>query len=177
MMLQWSRIAALAACLLALFVPQPARGEDIKPPFGLRWGENMSRLETLLKGANATVIERKQLQGREAWEVTGILAADLQRTVFYFRDGELVEVELQYKTENWEEEKYTTFMDDVRRRLESKYGAPELIARKEEPIGAVIQKVVGWKWNQNNTGIELYYFSAQNATHSFRNLSVHYKAY
>ncbi|HEV7866230.1 MAG TPA: hypothetical protein VGO90_01010 [Chthoniobacteraceae bacterium] len=176
-MLRRPRITASAACVLVSLAAGALQAETIKPPFGLRWGENLTRLETLLKGANATVIERRQSQGREVWDVTGILPNDLQRTVFYFRAGELVEVELQYKTENWDEAKYTTFMGDVRRRLESKYGAPELIARKEEPIGAVLQKVVGWKWNQNNTGIELYYFSVENASHSFRTLSVHYKAY
>ena len=109
--------------------------EEIKPPFGLHWGETTARLERLLSGAHAKVLDRRTVEGREAWNVEGILTNDLQRTVFYFSKGELVEVELQYKTADWSEEKYNTFMSDVRDRLEKKYGPPELIARREEPHG------------------------------------------
>lgn len=169
-------------CLLLLAVTlayavglERAEAEDIKPPFGLHWGETTSRMERLLDGAKARIVERRQLDGREVWEVSGILPNDLQRTLFYFSSDQLVEVELQYKTTDWDEEKYTSFMSDVRRKLEVKYGEPELIAKREEPIGTVMQKVVGWKWNRNSAAIELFYFSAQNATQVFRTLSVHYK--
>jgi hypothetical protein len=166
--------AAIPACFAGV---THAQAEEIKPPFGLHWGETTTRMERLLSGAKAKIIERRRVDGRNVWEVEGILANDLQRTLFYFTNDELVEVELQYKTTDWDEDKYNTFMGDVRRKLEVKYGAPELIARREEPLGEVIQKVVGWKWNQNNTAIELFYFSAQNATNVFRTLSVHYKTF
>jgi hypothetical protein len=39
-----------------------------------------------------------------------------------------------------------------------------------------MQTVVGYKWNQNNTSIELFYYSAQNGSNVFRTLSVHYKS-
>lgn len=161
---------------LGLVTSPGSSAEAIKPPFGLRWGETTSRMERLLTGVKATVVERRTIAGREAWEVQGILAKDLQRTMFYFTAGELVEVELQYRTENWSEDRYASFMSDVRKRLEQKYGPPEQIARKDEPIGDVVQKVTGWKWNQNSTAIELFYYSAQNAQHTFRTLSVHYRA-
>ena len=171
------RLAFLAALLCGLAPAASLGAEAIKLPFGLRWGETTTRLERLLTGAKATIKERRTVAGREVWEVEGILARDLQRTMFYFSRGELVEVELQYRTAEWDEDKYNTFMGDVRKKLEQKYGAAELVARKEEPLGEVIQKVVGWKWNQNNTAIELFDFSAQNGRHTFRTLSVHYKAY
>jgi hypothetical protein len=40
-----------------------------------------------------------------------------------------------------------------------------------------MQTVVGYKWNANNTAIQLFYFSAENATEIYRTISVHYKAY
>ncbi len=169
------RLAALLAALSCAC--SLVRAEEIKPPFGLHWGETMTRLERLLEGAKAKVHERRKVEGRDVWEVDGILANDLKRTLFYFTNNELVEVELQYKTDNWDEEKYTKFMDDVRRKLESKFGEPQLVAKREEPMGEVMQKVIGWKWNKNNTAIELFYFSAQNATQVFRTLSVHYKTF
>jgi hypothetical protein len=171
------RLHLLALLLSVLWATEASSQEPIKPPFGLRWGETTARLERLLTGAKATIKERRTVAGRDMWEVDGILAKDLQRTMFYFSRGELVEVELQYRTTNWDEDKYNGFMGDVRKKLEQKYGAAEILARREEPLGEVIQKVTGWKWNQNNTAIELIDFSAQNGQHTFRTLSVHYKAY
>ena len=169
------RLLALAAACCWAGGLLKAQADEIALPFGLHWGETEIRMERLLAGANAKIMERRKRDGRNVWEVNGILPNDLQRTLFYFTDAQLVEVELQYKTTDWDEEKYNTFMGDVRRKLELKYGAPELIARREEPLGEVMQKVVGWKWNRNNKAIELFYFSAQNATQLFRTLSVHYK--
>jgi len=177
-MIQRIRLLSLAAAaaVACIALQTKANAEEILPPFGLHWGETTTRMERLLDGAHAKIVERRKVDGRDVWEVSGILTNDLQRTLFYFARGELVEVELQYKTTDWDEEKYNTFMGDVRRKLEGKYGAPELIARREEPLGEIVQKVVGWKWNKNNAAIELFYFSAQNATQVFRTLSVHYKS-
>jgi hypothetical protein len=169
------RLLVLTAALACVIGVAGVQAEEIKPPFGLHWGETTTRMERLLEGAKAKIVERRHLEGREVWEVSGILSNDLQRTLFYFTNDQLVEVELQYKTTDWDEEKYNTFMGDVRRKLELKYGEPELIAKREEPLGDVMQKVVGWKWNRNSAAIELFYFSAQNATQIFRTLSVHYK--
>ena len=167
----------LAAVLLTLATPRLACADDIKPPFNLRWGETAERLERLLKGAKATIIARRTVAGREAWDVEGLVQAGWKRTVFYFVGGELVEVELQYQKDDWDESKYDGFMGDVRRRLEQRYGQGQLMARKKEPSGDVMQTLVGWKWNQNNTAIELVYFSAQSPSQVFRTLSVHYKTF
>ncbi len=167
----------LLALLLILAPGSRACAEEIKPPFNLRWGETADRLERLLKGAKATIVARRTIEGREAWDVEGLVQAGLKRTVFYFTGGELVEVELQYQKDDWDEAKYDGFMGDIRRRLEQRYGQGQLVARKKEPSGDVMQTLVGWKWNQNNTAIELVYFSAQSPSQVFRTLSVHYKAF
>lgn len=170
-------LSRTAALMLALGAAAPAGAEEIKPPFNLRWGETAERMERLLKGAKATIISRRNVDGREAWDVEGLVQVGLKRTVFYFVSGELVEVELQYQKDEWDETKYDGFMGDVRRRLEQRYGQGQLIARKKEPAGEVMQTLVGWKWNQNNTAIELVYFCAQGPSQVFRTLSVHYKTY
>jgi len=166
--------------LLALVSVLPsARAEDINPPFGLRWGETAERMLRLLHGAKATVVARRQVEGREAWDVDGLIQTGLKRTVFYFLRGELVEVELQYQKEDWNDSQYDSFMGDVRKRLEQKYGEGQLVARRteQEPSTDVTKKIVGYKWNQNNTAIELVYFAATSASQAFRTLSVHYKTY
>ena len=168
----------LAAFLLVSFGCE-LRAEEISPPFGLHWGQTSDKIEKLLKGAKTTIVQRRMVEGREAWDVEGFPQTGLKRTVFYFHRGELVEVELQYQKDDWDEAKYDGFMGDVRRRLEQKYGQGQLIARRkeQEPRANVTQTLVGWKWNQNNTAIELVYFSATSPSEVFRTLSVHYKAY
>ena len=169
----------LLRCAFVLLVLSTVtvRAEEIQPPFGLRWGETAERLQRLLQGAKATIVERRRVDDRDAWDVEGLLQTGLKRTVFYFFRGELVEVELQYQKEDWNDTQYDSFMGDVRKRLEQKYGAGQLIAKRTEtePATAVTQKLVGYKWNQNNTAIELVYFAATKDTQSFRTLSVHYK--
>jgi hypothetical protein len=172
------RILGLAAFTL-FFARSGLLAADINPPFSLHWGESEDQIERLLKGAKVRIVQRRVVEGREAWDVEGLLQTGLKRTVFYFQRGELVEVELQYQKDDWDEAKYDTFMGDVRRRLEQTYGQGQLIARKKEHEAEanVTQTLVGWKWNQNNTAIELIYFSAVSPTDVFRTLSVHYKTY
>ena len=165
--------------LLLLTAVCVARAEEINPPFGLHWGESSDQLERLLIGAKATIVDRHLVDGKEAWDVEGLLQAGLRRTVFYFHRGELVEVELQYQQDGWDDSRYTTLMTDVKKRLEQKYGDGQLIARRTDqaPETDVTEKLIGYKWNQNNTAIELVYFAAANPTQSYRTLSVHYKTY
>jgi hypothetical protein len=165
--------------LLLIAAACAVRAEDINPPFGLHWGESSERLERLLIGAKATIVDRHLVDGKEAWEVEGLLQAGLKRTVFYFHRGELIEVELQYQQEGWSDDRYCTLLNDVKKRLEQKYGDGQLVARRTDqaPETDITQKLIGYKWNQNNTAIELVYFAAANPTQSFRTLSVHYKTY
>jgi len=110
---------ALWLTTLLLFIGVCAvRAEEINPPFGLRWGETSQRLERLLVGAKATIVDRHLVDGKEAWEVEGLVQTGLKRTVFYFHRGELIEVELQYQQEGWDDTRYTTLLNDVRKRLE-----------------------------------------------------------
>jgi hypothetical protein len=163
----------------AQYPSDPGTPQQINPPFGLEWGESSDRLEKLLKGAKADIVDRHDVDGRQAWTVEGLIQTGLKRTVFYFRDGQLVEVELQYQSPDWDSSKYDDFMAQVRRRIEQKFGAGQLIARTKEPApGNVTQTIVGYKWDENNTAIQLFYYCAETTTptaQSYRTVSVHYK--
>jgi hypothetical protein len=161
--------------MLASLLPHSARADEIPPPFGLQWGTTDDRLGKLLVGAKAKVTDKHTVDGREAWTVEGLVQPGLKRTVFYFKSGALVEVELQYENPAWDAAKYDEFMAQVRRRIEQKYGLGQLIARTKSPQGDVMQTVIGYKWNQNNTALELIYFCAEKAAQSYRTVSVHYK--
>jgi len=170
--------AGMLSMLLLLGLPaHRARADEIPPPFGLAWGESDERLAKLLEGAKAKVVDKHMVAEREAWTVEGLLQQGLKRTVFYFKDGALVEVELQYQSDDWDIAKYDDFMSAVRRRIEQKYGTGQLIAKTRAPEGSVIQTIIGYKWNQNDTAIELIYYAAENASQAYRTVSVHYKGY
>ena len=69
----------------------------LNPPFGFRWNDPMSRVEAVLKGAKATIVERKKIENREVWTVEGLVHPGLKRTLFTFKSGALYGVELQYE--------------------------------------------------------------------------------
>jgi hypothetical protein len=170
--------AALLLSSCADAVAQTPSGEprEIVPPYGLTWGETSDRLERMLLTAKAKIVAKRRV-GRdlEAWDVEGLVQTGPKRSVFYFQKGELVQVELQYQNEDWSQTKYDDFMGKVRRSIEQRYGAGQQIIRKTEPEGHVMQTIVGYKWNVNNTALELYYYAAENDQNVFRTLSVHYK--
>jgi hypothetical protein len=166
-------LAFAVACVLS---GAASGSEPIKPPFGLAWGEKEERLERLLTAAKATIVERRTVEGREKWDVMGLVQQGLKRTVFYFKSGGLVEVELQYQKDDWPQQKYEEFMGQVRENLDKRFGPGQLIANKVEPDGETMQRIVKWKWNQNNSAVELNFFSAERGKNVFRTLSVHYRA-
>ncbi len=123
---------------------------------------------------------------------------ELRRVVFYFvggqvsRDkdragkiteqlvgGQLVEVELQYEESGWTEDQYGVCLGEKRQMLERLYGVGQQIVRSSSPTpdGKATQTIVGYKWNKNNTAVELIYFnlSAGSGEHVFHTLSLHYK--
>ncbi len=172
-------VLPLLFAFLALTVPMPAVAgpvSPIVPPFGLAWGVTKERMATLLKGANAKVVERRVVGGREAWSVEGLLQAHLSRTVFYFKGDALNEAELEYQDKDWMESDYNDFLNQLRNSLETKFGAGRLIARSKGPQGDVTQTITGYEWVQPGNAVQLIYFSAENTSQFFRMVSLHYKA-
>jgi hypothetical protein len=181
----------LLALLLAFPISMPRKGfaqttypsplsqqaQEIKPPFGLEWGETEEHLAFLLKGVKAKIVEKRIQEGRDMWTVEGLAQANLKRTIFYFRGNGLVEVELQYQNPDWIESDYDNFMNGLRLKVENKFGTGKLIARSKTPQGDVVQTLVGYEWNRNNTEIQIVYFSAENAANVYRTVSLHYKAF
>lgn len=167
------------ALVLAPVVRAQESGNEIKPPFNLAWGISSESLERLLKGAKANIVRRRHVEkDREAWEVEGLVPqTGVKRTLFYFRRGELVEVELQYQKDDWDEAKYNDYMGQLRRVLEKLHGTGQQIVRRTGPEGTVTETLVGYKWNLNDTAIELFYYAAQDPPNVYRSLSVHYKGW
>jgi hypothetical protein len=155
----------------------PVLAEEIRPPFGLVWGESAERLERMLRNAKAHITDKRTVAGGlVAWEVEGLVQTGLKQTIFYFRADQLAEVELIYQRADWDQRQYDEFMGQVRQAIQKRYGDGHQIVRKTEPVEDVVQTIVGYKWNQNNAAVELFYYAAQNGQNIFRTISVHYKS-
>ena len=150
--------------------------EDIPPPFGFHWNDSMSKLEPVLVGAKAKIVNREKKEKRETWTVEGLVQPGLQRTLFTFRDGFLVEVELQYEYPDWTIERYNERMGEIRRYFDAKFGTGKLVSRSRDTDSDVIQTLVGYQWIVGGTMLELFYFSAQRDKDLFRSITVSYKA-
>lgn len=174
-------VAGLAALDAGVQGAGPVSGStEIKPPFSLKWGETSDRLERLVSAAGGKIISRRMARGnREAIDVEGLLQDGLKKTIFYFNQGILTGVELQYQSEDWREEEYNTMMGKFRRRCADLYGEGTQIARKTEQVGIgnITQTVSGYRWTVNSTSLQLIYFSASDERNAYRTLSLHYSAY
>lgn len=163
-----------AVILLCTFVP--ALADEIPPPFGFRWNDSTARVEKVLKGAKAKIIDRDRKEGQEVWTVEGLIHPGLKRTLFTFRNETLRQVELQYEYPDWTLEHYNSRMGEVRRYFDSKYGTGRLISRSRDNDTDIIQTLVGYQWVVGKSALELFYFSAQKEANIYRNITVTYKA-
>jgi hypothetical protein len=171
---------SLICCALLFFgfaaVSSAFAAEDIPPPFGFHWNDSMTRLEQVLVGAKAKIVSRDRKEKRETWTVEGLVQPGLKRTLFTFRDGFLVEVELQYEYPDWTIERYNERMGEIRRYFDAKFGTGKLVSRSRDTDSDVIQTLVGYQWIVGGTMLELFYFSAQRDKDLFRSITVSYKA-
>ncbi|MBV9274224.1 MAG: hypothetical protein JO333_10050 [Verrucomicrobia bacterium] len=178
----FKRIAPSTVCLIWLAwahsgFAQSVAPDQISPPFGFHWGESQKQIETVVTKAQAHIVDREQVNGRDAWTVEGLIQPDLKRTIIYFgTEKTLVEVELQYEQPNWDLVAYEEFLNSARQKLEAKYGPPTVLARDKKPQGDVMETVVGYQWQQTGSSIQLFFYSAERNTDVYRSVSLHYRA-
>ena len=186
-----------------------SQDRDIHPPFSLMWHEPSERLEIKIEAAKLAISERRKLDRQWIVTAGGFKKPDsadpaapkppeLRRVLFHFEGGgiskdkgsngkvremltggQLVEVELQYEQDGWDEEKYGACLSEKRQMLERLYGPGQQLVRSSAPTpdGKATQTLVGYKWNRNNTAVELIYFhvAVDDGGHAFHTLSLHYK--
>ncbi len=162
--------------LVGTVIPTLA-GDDIPPPFGFRWNDSAARVEQILTAAKAKIINRETKEKRDVWTVEALEQPGLKRTLFEFKEGFLVEVELQYEYDKWSIENYNDRMGEIRRYFDGKFGTGKLISRTRDTDSDVLQTLVGYQWIVGGTMLELFYFSAQRSpTLVYRTITVTYKA-
>jgi hypothetical protein len=166
---------AVALALFASVIPALAV-DDIPPPFGFHWNDSMTKVETVLLGAKAKIVSKERKEKRDVWTVEGLVQPGLKRTLFTFKEGYLVEVELQYEYPDWSIERFNDRMGEIRRYFDAKFGTGKLVSRSRDTDSDVIQTLVGYQWIVGGTMLELFYFSAQRDPMVFRSITVTYKA-
>jgi hypothetical protein len=167
----------LAAGLLGFADAQPAFTQQINPPFGFYWGEGQKEIEKVISHAGARIVDKEPIQGREAWTIEGLIQPALKRTIVYFgTEKSLVEVELQYQHPDWDLVAYEEFLNSALQRLEARYGPATVLAKDKKPEGDIMQTVVGYQWQQPDSSIQLFFFSAERNSDVYRSVSLHYRA-
>jgi hypothetical protein len=160
-------VAAMASSLNA--------ASEIRVPFNFQWGDSMTRVEQSLSGTKANIVERKKTSSGEVLVVQGIPQRHLDRTVFYFKDGGLSEVELQYGNNSWDTSQYERFFDEVRRNVDKKYGLGRLVVRDRNREQDVLMTLAGYQWVQGFMSLRLFFYTAEKNGESMRVLSLHYR--
>jgi hypothetical protein len=170
------RVVFVIMFLALLIGAGSAVAEDIPPPFGFRWNDPSAKVEQVLVAAKAKIVTREQKEKREVWTVEGLVQPGLKRTLFKFKEGFLIEVELHYEYDKWTIENYNARMGEIRRYFDGKFGTGKLVSRTRDTDSDVIQTLVGYQWIVGGTMLELFYFSAQREALVFRTITVTYKA-
>jgi len=170
-------LLSLLAGFIGLAYGQDTYPRQINPPFGLYWAEGQKEIARVLDRAGARIVDKENVQVRDAWTVEGLIQPALKRTILYFgKEKTLVEVELQYQHPDWDLVAYEEFLNGARQRLEARYGPATVLARDKKPEGDIMQTIVGYQWQQEASSIELFFFSAERNNDIYRSVSVHYRA-
>ena len=153
-----------------------AAQQEIKAPFGMQWGEPQGRIKDVVGKAKAKVVEERGAGPREVLVVEGIVQEGLKRTLFYFTNHGLSEVELQYDREGWGDEKVKAWVATIKREADRKYGPGRIYADETGNESGFRHTLKGWMWVQNFVSLRLVHYSAQKENETMRRVSLHYCA-
>ncbi len=151
--------------------------EPIKVPFGLKWGLTKKQMERILKSQPVKLVEKRTVEDRDAWTLTGFAQDHLDCTIIYFdQGGRMNEVELQYKGIDWSPEKYEGHANYFRRNFEQRYGRGREIVSASKKDGAAVFKMEGYEWRTTDVILRLIHFAARRKAETYNTISVHYRS-
>jgi hypothetical protein len=161
-------------------VVPPPRPDTVPLPFNLVWGDSRQRLASLVAGVGAQVTNKKATGELETWTVQGLIAPNLQSSLFTFVQDNLIALEFDYGQASWDLPKYNDVMGQFRKLLDRVCDKPgEIISRQtDQPTAdpSLKQSLMGYQWRRGDTLVQLFYFSAEDTAKSltYRTISVHY---
>jgi hypothetical protein len=162
-----------AFALLCTVAPGRAQ-QEIKAPFGMQWGESIDRIKEVVGKAKAKVVEEKVVGERDVLIVEGIVQEGLKRTIFYFSQGGLGEVELQYDREGWDEPRVASWVTTIKQQADRKYGPGRIFAEDRGEKEGITHSLRAWIWIQNFVSLRLVHYTAQQGEARMRRVSLHY---
>lgn len=149
---------------------------NVQLPFGFSWGQNQEDVRYLLKGIGVKVLSRQVVgQDREAWKLEGFIKPLLIGTTIYFTRGYMEEIEMQFGSDTWQEEDYTRLRRKLVEQFNQVYGPNRVLSNERSTADSVLQTLVGYQWQTQNTMLRVFDFGASNGSDRFRTVSVHYK--
>jgi hypothetical protein len=173
--MRFIRPSVIFAALLGAAPPLAAQ-QEIKAPFGMQWGEPVGRIKEVVTKAKAKVVEERTAGSREVVVVEGIVQEGLKRTLFYFTNGGLSEVELQYDREKWDDDKVLSWVNTIKREADRKYGPSRVYADERGDENGFRHSLKGWMWVQNFVSLRLVHYTARKGDDKMRRVSLHYCA-
>ena len=173
--MSFRRVPILLWALVLLAAPLAAQ-QEIKAPFGMQWGEPTGRIKEVVTKAKAKVVEERTAGAREVVVVEGIVQEGLKRTLFYFTNGGLSEVELQYDREKWDDYKVMSWVNTIKREADRKYGPSRIYADERGDENGFRHALKGWMWVQNFVSLRLVHYTARQGDDTMRRVSLHYCA-
>ncbi|MFZ4484287.1 MAG: hypothetical protein ACOYOL_09955 [Chthoniobacterales bacterium] len=169
-------VGAVLLLLLAALAAPLAAQQEIKAPFGMQWGESSDRIKQVVTKAKAKVAEERPAGGRDLMVVDGIVQEGLQRTLFYFKEGGLNEVELQYDRQDWDEVRVESWVNTIKIQADRRYGPGRVFAEETGDENGLRHSLKGWLWTQNFVSMRLIYYHAEKGDEKLRRVSLHYCA-
>lgn len=166
---------AILVAILCLFPRAASAIQEMRVPYNFQWGDSQKKVEKLIQGTKARIVERKTVGGRTALSVQGIPQKLLLKAIFYFDSDALSEIELQYGDAAWDTVKYGEFYDEIRQNIDSKFGSGQLLTRDKSSDGDVLQSLFGHQWTQGHMSLRLFLYTANKDSETIRVMSLHYK--
>ena len=183
-------VTLLSACVAILLFPhslaaQETSGKAIRVPYGLAWGDTVDKVHGMIAAVKAKEIScTEKSPGKIQIEAEGLGIGEnlLRRTLFTFRDGSLVEVEMQYGDPSWDGPQTIDFFDRTRRRIDDRYGHGTLLVNniRQHPDGdnipaSALYTLIIYRWSQTVANLELSYYELKEETKACQLVSLHYK--
>ncbi len=147
---------------------------DVKPPFGLTFGQPVESVRDALQETGAKV-KSDQNNGDQILTVTGLPQDGLESALIKFDGSQLQAVELLYRKSSWNSTRYRVFFQQVRDNVASKFGTGTLVAKSQNKNSdGFLETVIGYEWPLDSTSVELYYYSLSSKDNAFFSVSLHY---
>jgi hypothetical protein len=176
-------VFVLLFCTVSSAQHQSVQG--IRVPYGMAWGDSPEKVRDMIRAVKAqeTGFSTKS-PGKDVLEAQGLAVGDplLKKSLFTFREGSLVEIEMQYGDSTWDAEKTLDFFDRTRRRINERYGTGTLLVNqiKEHPAGEKVPEgmsytLIVYEWSQPSVALQLDYYAVEEKEKALRLVSLHYK--